>query len=260
MKTIAVTGGKGGVGKTAMAAALSMALSRGGCRTMLFDADLALANVDVFLGLEPDRGLQHVVSGVNTLQEILVDGPCDVKVACGGSGIGALATAGPKRLGRLFEQVGAVQGDFDVCVFDTGAGVDRRVMAFLRQVDLVAVVLTPDPASLIDAYTTVKFLHRHRPDANVQAIVNMAASEEEAERAAAALKRVVDHYMKRQIPMLGWVRADPLAAGCVRSRTPLYVGAPASVMARDVEKIAGRVIQWLRPKKSGVEGHVTIAA
>ncbi|HTQ10448.1 MAG TPA: P-loop NTPase, partial [Fimbriimonadaceae bacterium] len=163
MHRIAITSGKGGVGKTNLAANLGIALSQLGSRTILFDADLQLANVDVALGIQPQFTLQHVVSGERSLSDAVSAGPGGLKVVAGGSAISTLMAAGPKRMGMFFDQLETLSLEADFLLFDTSAGLDNRVVAFWKASDEILVVTTPDPTSVTDAYATIKVAARRAP-------------------------------------------------------------------------------------------------
>lgn len=244
MRAIAITGGKGGVGKTTLSSGIAIALAQEGASTVLFDADLALANLDVVLGLRSEFTLQHVVNDEKTLREILHDGPGGVKVATGASGVGALMSAGPKRLRKFFTQVFAIEDETDFLIFDTGSGIDRRVMAFLKAADDVIVVITPDPTSLTDGYATIKQLHRTQKDASIHVVVNMADNEKEASAAFNALQTIVKQFLKREVGFLGFVPRDASAARLIRQRKPYLLGEPNGPASRSTAEIARKVKAW----------------
>lgn len=244
MNTISITGGKGGVGKTSISCALATALAEAKRRVVLFDADLALANVDVVLGIHSEFTLQHVLNDEKTLREILHEGPGGIKVVTGASGVGTLITAGPKRLRKFLSQVHAVETDTDTMIFDTGSGIDRRVLTFLKVANDTIVVVTPDAASLTDGYATIKQLLRTQKDARVHVVVNMADDEAEAKRAFDALNMIASRFLRQDLSYIGFVRRDPIAAKCIRNRKPFMTAAPDCDAAKDIRKIAKAVLAW----------------
>jgi len=238
MRKIAVSGGKGGVGKSVIAANTAIALSRKGRRTVLFDADLQLANIDVLLGMSNAYNLQHVVNGEMSLMEVAADGPDGVRVVTGGSAVQGLMNAGPKRMSTFIAQFDELAPHTDFLVFDTGAGLDNRVMTFLRLADQVVLITTPDPTSVTDAYATCKVLIKKDPHAQIGVVVNEVDSEEEAKAIFGALNGICNNYLGRQIQYVGCVRTDPSVVESVRKRKPLMTNYGKSKAAHDIEHIA----------------------
>jgi flagellar biosynthesis protein FlhG len=244
MRTISITGGKGGVGKTSIASGLGIALSQAGHRTVLFDADLALANLDVVLGFRSEFNLQHVINEERTLKEILHDGPGGVKVVTGASGVAGLASAGPKKLMKFFSQVFAIEADTDYLIFDTGSGIDRRIMSFLKASDDIIVVITPDAASLTDGYATIKTAFRGNKGARIHVIVNMVDSDVEAYKTFSTLSTIVKQFLKAEIEFLGAVFSDPIAAKCIRTRKPFMIAAPNCAASKNLLAVSEKVVSW----------------
>lgn len=244
MRVLAVSGGKGGVGKTTLAVALSMALAEKGKRVVLFDADLALANLDVMLGLKPEFTLQHVLTGEKTVREILHEGPGGIQIISGASAVGGLMSAGPKKLAKFFTQLFAIESDTDYLIFDTGSGIDRRVMAFLKIADEALIVTTPDPASVTDAYATLKQLARQKKAVRPYLLTNLVDNEIEAQRAYKTLASVCEQFLKSSLHCLGFVHRDEEASRCVRQRRPLMSDAANSAAANDVRRVAGSVLEF----------------
>lgn len=241
MRTYAVTSGKGGVGKTSVAANFGIALQQSGWRTVLFDADLELANLDVILGVKPQSTLQHVLAGDKTLTEAVAAGPGGVGAIFGGSAISVLMNAGPKRMGMFITQLPDLEAHHDVLVFDTSAGIDSKVMTFLRLADEVLVVTTPDPASVTDAYATLKVLFKRKPESVVHVMVNMAGNDVEAKSIFDALQTIVWRFLSRDLHYAGYVRYDPKAVEAARKRVPYMVSAPGCQAAQDMRLVAASV-------------------
>ncbi|QYK56495.1 MAG: MinD/ParA family protein [Fimbriimonadaceae bacterium] len=242
MKTIAVTSGKGGVGKTSLTVNLGVCLAQQGAKTVIFDADLALANVEVQLGCKAEWTLQHVVAEQKRISEIVAEGPDGVGFIAGGSGVPTLMRSGPKRLGAFFEQLGELASDYGVLLFDTGAGLDAKVMAFLKQADEVLLVTTPDPSSVADAYATVKTLFRVKKNAVVRVVVNMAKDEKEGREIFEALERVTKAYVKKDLAFAGVVRRDEGVIEGGRARKPFVISKPNSPATQDLANLAATLI------------------
>jgi flagellar biosynthesis protein FlhG len=238
MRTITITSGKGGVGKTTVACNLSIALAQSGLSVVLFDADLQLANVDVALGIQPEHHLHHVVAGEKTLREILTPGPGGIRVVSGGSAIPALMNAGPKRMAAFITQLAELSADTDVLIFDTGAGLDTRVITFMKLAQEIILVTTPDPTSVTDAYATVKTAFRRVDDPVIRVLVNQVGGEREGRVVFAALEGIVKTYLKKGLSFLGYVRQDFQAAAAIRKRKPFVLATPNAWSSEDIMEIA----------------------
>src|SRR5690349_17965354 len=241
MRKIAVSGGKGGVGKSVIAANLAIALAEKNNRAVLFDADLQLANIDVLLGISNSYNLQHVVNGEMSLSEVAADGPAGIRVITGGSAVHGLMNAGPKRMATFISQFDDLEGSADFLIFDTGAGLDNRIMTFLRLADQVVLVTTPDPTSVTDAYATCKVLIKKDPQAQIGVVVNETDNESEGRAVFAALNQICQSYLGRPVHFLGRVRADHDVVESVRRRNPLLVRYPKSHASEDIRHIADAV-------------------
>ena len=180
---IAVASGKGGVGKTWFAITLAHALVLDGMRTLLFDGDLGLANLDIQLGLMPKGDLGNVIAGRLTLNQAIEyyeDGGFDV--VSGRSGSGGLADIAPSRLQMLSDDLALVATSYDRVILDLGAGVERTVRRLTHNVGTCLVIATDEPTSLTDAYAFIKVTHVERPDMDIRIVINMANSTREGER------------------------------------------------------------------------------
>lgn len=250
MKTIAITSGKGGVGKTSLTANVGVALAQMGFRTVVFDADLALANLEIGLGVRADHNLQHVVAEEKTVSEVVFRGPANVGLVAGGSGVPVLMRSGPKKLAMFFEQVQALESDTDVLLFDTSAGLENRVMAFAKFADEVVVVTTPDPASLTDAYATIKTIFRQKPKAVVKIVVNMAIDATEANGVFGVLETITKDFLKKSIGFAGFVRMDTAVSVCSRQRKPFALSTKDTPAKTDVTTLAANLVESLALAKS----------
>ena len=246
MKTIAVTGGKGGVGKTLISVNLAVGLAQTGTRVVLFDADLQLANIDIALDLQPKLNLQHVEAGESTLLEAQTPGPSGLYVITGGSAVQGLMNAGPKRMATFFSQLDSLRRSTDVLIFDTGAGVDQRVMTFLRMSEETIIVTTPDPTSVTDAYATAKILWRRDPGAQVSVLCNMTTSPHDGLTVYSTLRAICEKYLDKTPHYLGSVQADMRAMESVRRRQPLLLWYPESPAAQDITRLARGMAGQLR--------------
>ena len=239
----AVASGKGGVGKTWLAVTLTHAFARAGHRALLFDGDLGLANVDVQLGLVPERDLGAVLNGRTTLSRATTPYPSGgFDVLAGLSGSGSLAALPPSRLADLGRDLSSLAAGYDVTIVDLGGGLDRTVRRFSQLADECLVVTTDEPTALTDAYAFIKLTAMDRPGARFRIIVNMAASLAEGERTYNALLRACRGFLKLSPPLAGVIRRDRKVADSIRNQIPLLTRHPMTEAAQDVESIAERLL------------------
>jgi flagellar biosynthesis protein FlhG len=234
---VAVASGKGGVGKTWFSISLTHALARVGQRTLLFDGDLGLANVDIQLGLMPKHDLGAVVTGRLTLNQAAVtyaDGGFDV--IAGRSGSGSLANIPLSRLQILADDLTLLAGGYDHVVLDLGAGVEKTVRALANQAGTILVVTT-------DAYAFVKVTHLEKPGTDIRIVVNMANSTREGERIYYTLLKACEGFLKISPPLAGVIRRDLKVREAIRNQTPLFTRSPNSEAATDVEAIVQHLLK-----------------
>jgi flagellar biosynthesis protein FlhG len=242
VRSIAVTSGKGGVGKTNISANLAISLSKQRKRVVVFDADIGLANLDVVLGCKADGTLQDVVSGEKLLKEVMHPGPGGIRFIPGGSGVDTLFTLNEAQRDRFLGELAGLESDADFLIFDTGAGIDGNVMTFLTAADEVFIVVTPDPASLTDGYATAKALFKSKPEARVSLVINMVVSEGEARQVYGHLAAIAERFLSAKLLFAGYVRMDPGAVAFIRKRVPFTIGNPHLPASADVARIALTVL------------------
>ena len=239
----AVASGKGGVGKTWFATTLAHALARRGCRVLLFDADLGLANIDIQLGLTPLHDLADVVRGkVPLAQAAARFGPGGFDVLAGCSGSGALSALTPDALERLPAELAAAADGYDHVLLDVGAGLDRAVRRMSAWADTLLVVATEEPTSLTDAYATCKLHAADRPGGDARLVVNQATSPAAGTRTAMTLQRACTAFLGRAPSLAGMIRRDPHVPDAIRRQVPLLIRHPNCPAAADVEEVAATLL------------------
>lgn len=239
--TLAVTGSKGGVGKSNLVANLAIALARWGRRVLLVDGDLGLANLDVLLGLMPERNLDHVMRGEATLDDVLLEGPEGIRFLPAASGVPELASLDSVFRRRLLDALCSTSEGTDDVLVDTGAGLGDTTLALQLAASRVIVVTTPEPTSLVDAYATLKVLWGADPTKPVDLVVNAVADTAEAERAHDQISRAAEHFLGRSPRLLGSVCRDPRVSEAVHRQKPVLQLFPEAPAGKCYEQIALRL-------------------
>ena len=240
-RTIAIASGKGGVGKSNLAANLAVALGARGARVVLLDGDLAPANLDLLLGLHPRFDLQHMLSGERTIEEIAVAGPHGVKLIPAASGAPELAELDDYRRECLLRGLGQLDTDADVILIDTASSVSRQVTAFCLAADDVIVVTTPEMPAFSDAYGLVKLLQSQGIARPPHLLVSMAGTAEEAEETAHRIRLVARRFLQIDLDTWGVVPFDPALPRAVRLQEPVVTAFPQSPSAIAYRALAGRL-------------------
>lgn len=239
-RVIAVTSGKGGVGKTSIAVNLGLALARRHKQVILLDADLGLANVDILFGLVPRWDLTQVVKGEKQLKDIIVEGPEGILLIPGGSGVRELADLSIKQQEILLESLREVTAGMDFLLVDTSAGISRQVLSFVAAAGEGIVVTTPEPTALTDAYGLIKGLSGLK--VKLHLIVNRAANLRDGQEAAERLQAVAERFLSFKLSFLGVIPEDKAVGLAVREQKPLLIYYPTSAAARAIDEVADRLL------------------
>ncbi len=241
LRIVAVASGKGGVGKTNVAANLAVALARLGQRVCVLDADLGLANLDVLLGLSPEASLLHVLRGERRLVDVMVEGPEGIRIIPAASGFQEMTALGAEERLRLIEEVDALDGTMDVLLIDTAAGISANVLYFAAAAAEVLLVITPEPTSLTDAYALVKVLSAQYGQSEFLVAVNMAAGAADAEAAFKRLARVSERFLRVRLEYQGYVPYDDAVSRAVRTQLPVVLSAPRTPASLALIELARRL-------------------
>ena len=243
-KLLAVASGKGGVGKTWFSITLAQALSQRGQRTLLFDADLGLANVDIQLGLMPERDLAGVIAGRLRLAQATVrlqSGPFDV--IAGRSGAGNLASLPSHRVQSLGDELVALSDAYDRTIMDMGAGLDRTVRSLASRATTLFIVTTPEPTALTDAYAFIKVAAQNQPDADIRVVVNQVDSKAEGRRTYETLRKAAESFLKFTPALAGVIRRDRKVVDAIRVQIPLMTRHPSTAAAVDVQTLVDGLLR-----------------
>ena len=232
VRVMAVSSGKGGVGKSNVVINLSIALDRMGLRVLIMDADLGLANIDVLLGLTPRYNMSHVLNGQKKIDEVLVNGPGGVKIMPASSGVQELTNLTDEQKLLFLELLDGLETDIDVLLIDTSAGISDTVLYFNLAANERIIVITPEPTSLTDAYALIKVLYSKHGERHFSILVNSAANESMGKAIFAKISKVADHFLDGlSLDYLGTIPHDISVTKAViqqKALLELFPDAPAS--------------------------------
>lgn len=258
-RTIAVTSGKGGVGKTNFTTNLALLLAQTGQSVIVLDADLGLANLHVVLGVSPKFHLEHVMRGEKTLAEILYPAANGIRIIAGGSGIAELANLTDAQRQRFIDGLGELDSMADVILIDTGAGLSHNVLGFVLASEEVIVITTPEPTAIADAYATIKVVCRENPEAHLRLVVNMATTDAEAQATADRLCLVSKQFLNADLDVLGFIPSDVSVPRAVKAQRPVALDNPNSPVTRAIMRIVETLgFQTARP--AGISGFLNRVA
>jgi flagellar biosynthesis protein FlhG len=254
VQVIAVTGGKGGVGKTTVAVNLSLALAKLGRRVVLLDGDLGLANIDILLGLSRQYTLADLIEGRCELSDVLVRGPGGVRIVPAASGIQSMVHLSPAQHAGLIQAFSEIGDSLDVLVIDTAAGIGASVVSLVRAAHEVLLVVCDEPTSITDAYVLIKLLNRDYGMDRFRVLVNMAQSPQEGRALFAKLTKITDHFLDVSLQYVGAVPYDECARRAVQKQRAVYEHFPRSKCAQAFQDIALKVDTW--PLLTVPRGHM----
>jgi flagellar biosynthesis protein FlhG len=256
-RVIAVTSGKGGVGKTTIAVNLAVALARLGRRVALIDADLGLANADVLCDLQSSATLAHVVAGRQNLRDCIVAAPGGFDLIPGASGLASIAALNTFERNRLVEQTRQIEREYDFMLIDTGAGVSPNVLCFLDGADQQLVVTTPEPTAITDAYALIKTMVRRGGDVHASLLVNMVQGSSEGRAVYERIRAVSARFLKVSPSDGGHVVWDACVPTSVRRRRPLLLDGARGAAGQCIEAAARRLErQALDRPRRGMAGRM----
>jgi flagellar biosynthesis protein FlhG len=252
VKVIAVTGGKGGVGKTNVTLNLAMCLAQLGKKVLVLDADLGLANCDVMLGLRVERNLSHVLSGEAELDDILIEGPFGIKIAPATSGTQSMTELTAAEHAGLIRAFSELKTQFDILLVDTAAGISDMVLSFSRASQDVLVVVCDEPSSITDAYALMKILSREHGVQRFKIVANMVRSLREGQELYAKLTRVTDRFLDVTLELVATIPFDENVRKAARKQKAFVDAFPKTPASLAVKTLAARAVQWpIPPVASG---------
>lgn len=240
---IAVTSGKGGVGKSNVSVNLAIKLAAGGKDVVLLDADLGLANADVLCNIDLPFNLSHVIARKKELKDVMVEAPGGFRMIGGASGLARMADLSEHDRQRIVTSLAAVEDEADVIVIDTGAGISPNVLAFTKAADHVLVVTTPEPTAITDAYAVIKVLSRDGDDRRISLLVNQVKSAAEARVVHDRIAKVARQFLNVTVYEGGFVVHDEHVQAAVRKRQPFVLASPKCPASICITQLAIRLQQ-----------------
>ena len=244
VRTIAITGGKGGIGKTTTAVNLGTALCELGRDVMLLDADLGLANADVLLGIRTRFNLEHVLKGDCTLEDVIVTAGSGLRLVPASSGSLQMATLSRAQHAGVINAFSELFEPVDHLLIDTAAGIGESVLAYSEAAHRVLVIVCDEPASLTDAYGLIKVLHKRRPDCRFEIVANMVDSASQGLALYEKLARVTDRFLHFIPAYCGMIPYDDYLRRAVQQQASVVEAFPWSASARAFKKLARAADEW----------------
>jgi len=254
IKVIAVSGGKGGVGKTNVSLNTAIALAQSGKRVLVLDADLGLANVDVMLGLRVQRNISHVLSGECELDDIIIEGPSGIKIIPATSGTQTMVDLTPSEHAGLIRAFSDMQTQFDVLIVDTAAGISDMVLSFARAAQDVMLVVCDEPTSITDCYALMKLLSRDHDVFKFKVVANMVRSPKEGQQLFAKLTKVTDRFLDVALDLVAVIPFDENMRKSVRKQKVIVEAFPDSPASIAFKRLADNISKW--PVPNHASGHL----
>lgn len=239
---VAITSGKGGVGKSSISVNLGIALARMGRKVCIFDADTGLANINILLGLTPQFGVEHVLYGTKSIEEIMLNGPHDLKVIPGANGIVECVNLPPRQQLHLTRALADVENAFDYMLVDTAAGIAETTLDFVQAAQQTLIVITPEPTSLTDAFSMLKLLQRRGKRSDFHVVVNMCANANQGREVFHRFAAAVEKYIHVPLNFLGYIQQDESMRAAVTMQSPVALFAEDDPSCRNFFRL-GRALE-----------------
>ncbi len=240
-RVIAITSGKGGVGKTTFSVNLSIILSKLGKKVLLMDGDLGLANVNVLLGLVPEHNIYEVFKGKKRVKDIIINSHFGMDYIAGANGIAQLANLTEEQRENFLKELETLEG-YDFLIIDTGAGVGQNVLGFLKPADEIIIVTTPEPTAITDAYGMIKSIIVNKADKKIKLLINEVETAIEAKKVSDRLIEISAQFLKAEIESLGFIYKEDIVAKSIRNQRPLVISYPNAKSSTCILHVAKRIL------------------
>ena len=246
-RVIAVTSGKGGVGKTSFSVNLAIQLTKRGKRVVIIDADFGLANVEIMLGIRPKYNMADLIYNDRNIDDIITKGPLDISFISGGSGVQDMVNLDKEQIRILISKLARLDTLADVIIIDTGAGIADSVLEFVLNSPEVIIVATPEPTSITDAYSLLKAVNRSKEflvdEKRMKIVANRVGTREEGKEIYDKLNIVATKFLNIQLEYLGAIMQDNNAAKAVMEQKPVSLAFPNSISTKCYQEIGNRLLE-----------------
>ncbi len=237
-KVLAITSGKGGVGKTNFAVNLAISMRRLGYEVLILDADIGLSNVEILVGVNTRYNITDLITKDVSIHEIIGEGPEGIKIISGGSGFYELSTMNTENIKKILKEFKKLETIMDFIIIDTGAGVSNMVLDFVITADEVILVTTPDPTSMMDGYTMIKALTMKEYEGKLNIVANIVNNRIEAENLFYKLNQVSKTFLKVNLRFLGYLEKSKVVNKAVISQEPFLMSSPRSIISKRMNTMA----------------------
>lgn len=248
-KLIAITSGKGGVGKSNFILNLAIAMSIRNKKVLLIDADMNLSNLDILLGVYPQYTLKNLMDDIVEVKDLLIEGPKGVRILPASSGDYKVQQNQAALQKVLIQAYRELRSEFDYILIDTGAGISEYTTEFVYTADKIIIITTPEPTAITDAYAMIKMLHYHMKAPDIGVVINMVQSDDEGKTIFDKISQIVQHFLNRQVNYLGCILFDRNLREAVQEQTPLIIKHPRSVASAAIHNMAMTVLKEDRKEK-----------
>ncbi|WAA10733.1 MinD/ParA family protein [Fervidibacillus albus] len=242
-QTIAIISGKGGVGKSNVSLNFSISLAQSGKRVLLFDLDIGMGNIDLLSGMTAKKNISHYFNEGLSLEEIIAPGPEGIFYIAGGTGLNRFIKFNEERLMGFLQQIRRYTYEYDYFIFDLGAGMTKETVQFLTSVDHIITIVTPEPTSIMDAYSAIKYILGEKKDLNIHLLGNRIHSSNERRETVDRLSNVIQHFLAKKVNVIGYIPEDRAVMAAVKKQTPLLIHAPKSSAAKSIRRAAKHFLQ-----------------
>ncbi|MFT4413581.1 MinD/ParA family protein [Fredinandcohnia humi] len=242
-KTIAVISGKGGVGKSNISLNFSIALSKYGKKVLLFDMDIGMGNIDILMGISAQYSIVDLFDNDLKIYDLLIKGPEGIDYIAGGNGLSSLFKLDESSSDYLLEQIQQILNHYDYVIFDMGAGMSEENAKFLLAMDEIFIITTPEPTSITDAYSAMKYICMFDQSIPFYLLVNRAQSESEGLQTLKRLKQVANQFLVKEIFQLGVLLDDKTVQKAVSHQIPFILYSPKSVISKSLQDIMSNYVE-----------------
>ncbi|MCJ1909750.1 MinD/ParA family protein [Planococcus ruber] len=253
-RVIAVTSGKGGVGKSNFALNFALSLVQQNKKVLIFDVDLGFANIDVLLGRSPQESIATMIEKDLSIWDIIEEGPNGLQFISGGTGFDEMFRLDEAKMTKFFDELSQIQGHVDYIILDTGAGLSYENLRFILAADDVILVTTPEPTSITDAYSVVKMVHAKDENVHIKLVINQCTSDKEGTQTAENFKKVTEQFLNKQIGTLGYIPSDAQVPSAVKKQVPFTLAYPNGQASKAMQTLSFNYLELPVPYKLGLKG------